>query len=369
MTRGPGDPATPGRAGRTVPAGPGPRLAAPLRAATRHFRRCWPGVLLSALAAGLAWMAAQQLLHHPRPIFAAGAAVVCLSPGVSSRGGQAVGMLTGIVIGLGVGGAAMLLPVPAGAPLIVAATAAAMLLAAAFGLSAVMLIQAGISAILVLEAGPASGWGRLGDAVVGGALGLVVSQVLFSPNPTRLVAEASHDVLDALAAGLDLGADAVARRDPGLSRQAVARLVTAHDALARLAGAVSAAHGVLRWTLRGRFAPAGTQDRITRHGELCAQACAAALLLGAEVEAALRQPPPAFPALGRRIRQLADLCRDRAGGHGGRTHPPIAREAEPPGPPCGWALCTALSDRLASRLDDLACSLAALNAAGRRPTS
>lgn len=278
-------------------------------------------------------------------------------------------MLAGIVIGLGVGGASMLLPVPTGAPLIVAATAAAMLAAAAFGLSAVMLIQAGISAILVLAAGPASGWSRLSDAAIGGALGLVASQVVFSPNPTHLVARASQDVLDALATGLDLTADAIARRDPGVVRQAITRLSAAHEALTRLAGAVSAARGILRWTLRGRLAPAGTLDRITRHGAACAQACAAALLLGAEVEAALRQPLPAPPAFSQRIQQLADACRDGADGHGGRSSPPNTRGAEPPGPPRGWALCVALSDRLASRLDDLACSLAAPNAAGCRPAA
>ncbi len=249
-----------------------------------------------------------------------------------------------------------------------AVTAAAMP-GAAFGLSAVMLIQAGISTILVLAARPASGWSRLSDAAASGALGLVASQMPFSPNPARLVARASQDVLDALTAGLDLTADAVAQRDPGLIRQAVARSSAAHEALARLAGAVSVARGILRWTLRGRLAPAGTQDRITRHGETCAQACATALLLGAEVESTLRQPLPARPAFSRRIQWLADVCRDRAGGQGGRSSPPNTRGAEPPGPTCDWAMCMALSDRLASRLDDLACSLAAPNAAGCRPAA
>jgi uncharacterized membrane protein YgaE (UPF0421/DUF939 family) len=65
-----------------------------------------------------------------------------------------------------------------------------MLTASSFGLSAIMLIQAGISAILVMASSLESGWGRISDAAVGGVLGLIVSQILFTPNPVRMVKRA-----------------------------------------------------------------------------------------------------------------------------------------------------------------------------------
>src|SRR5215208_3439878 len=63
----------------------------------------WSDSLASALAAGLAWALAHQLLGHPQPVFAAVAAIVCLAPGMASRGGQAVNMMLGLVTGIVVG--------------------------------------------------------------------------------------------------------------------------------------------------------------------------------------------------------------------------------------------------------------------------
>jgi uncharacterized membrane protein YgaE (UPF0421/DUF939 family) len=144
-----------------------------------RWRETWRGSMASAVAAGLAWVLAQHLFGHSKPLFAAISAIICLSPGLPSHAGQALGLLVGVAIGSGVGELSLFLP--EGWPLLRLGVAAfvAILAAATLGLPPVVPIQSGVSAILALAFGPeTAGSGRVLDVAGGAAIGLWFSQVL-----------------------------------------------------------------------------------------------------------------------------------------------------------------------------------------------
>lgn len=135
----------------------------PLRRLRRLFRSIagrwgaiWRDAMAAAVAAGLAWLLAQHLLDHPRPLFAAISAIVCLSPGLPSHFHQALGLLVGVAVGIVVGEFGLLIPDTMPLLRLALVAFAAIVTAGLFGLSPVVPIQAGVSAILVLTLGSAT---------------------------------------------------------------------------------------------------------------------------------------------------------------------------------------------------------------------
>jgi hypothetical protein len=146
----------------------------------------------TGLAAGIAWALARVIVGQPDPFFAPAAAVISLgiSKGQSPR--RAVELSLGVAIGIatadllrqliGVG------PVQIG--VIVALTMAAALFV---GAGMLLINQAAISAVLVLTL-PSSGQGaapdRFFDALIGGAVAVAFSQVVFRHDPLAAIADA-----------------------------------------------------------------------------------------------------------------------------------------------------------------------------------
>ncbi|WP_446218562.1 FUSC family protein [Micromonospora sp. IBHARD004] len=70
----------------------------------RHrIRVAAPLIVQGALMAGVAWWISQSLFGHGTPIFAATAALICLTGGVGGRGRQAVDLFVGVLAGVLVG--------------------------------------------------------------------------------------------------------------------------------------------------------------------------------------------------------------------------------------------------------------------------
>ena len=276
----------------------------------------WRDAMASAVAAGLAWLLAQHLFGHPRPLFAAISAIVCLSPGLPSHFRQALGLLIGVAIGIVVGEFGLLIPDTMPLLRLAFVSFVAIVVAGFLGLPPVVPIQAGVSAILVLALGPATaGSVRMLDVAVGAALGLFFSQILLTPNPVRIIDDAARDLLNALARGLDDGAEAVRRLDHKRAEGAVRRLSKAHDNLVALSAGIDAARSAARWSLRGLLAArevSGIAECYDRHST---RVYAAALLFGEALADAVRKrdgPPP--EALERQVRTAAARCRELAGG-------------------------------------------------------
>jgi uncharacterized membrane protein YgaE (UPF0421/DUF939 family) len=101
----------------------------------------WRDALAAAVAAGLSWMIAHDLLGHAQPIFAAVAAIVCLSPGLPSRRRQAIDVVLGVVTGILVGEMLMMLPIFNLPIRIAIITFSAIIAALTFGLAPVIPIR------------------------------------------------------------------------------------------------------------------------------------------------------------------------------------------------------------------------------------
>ncbi len=272
--------------------------------------------MASAVAAGLAWLLAQHLFGHPKPLFAAISAIVCLSPGLPSHFRQALGLLVGVAIGIIVGEFGLLIPDTLPLLRLAFVSFVAIVVAGLLGLPPVVPIQAGVSAILVLALGPATaGSVRMLDVAVGAALGLFFSQILLTPNPVRIIDDAARDLLSALARGLDDCAEAVRRLDHKRAEGAVRRLSKAHDNLVALSAGIDAARSAARWSLRGLLAAREVSEIAKCYDRHSIRIYASALLFGEALADAVRKrdgPPP--EALERQVRRAAARCAELAGG-------------------------------------------------------
>jgi len=220
----------------------------------------WQSVALAAIAAALAWLIAHQLLGHPQPFFAPIAAAIALSTSPIQRARRTVQMVTGVLLGIGIGEAlASVLgtgTVALGVIVFITMIAARLAGAGFFGEGMMFANQAAASAILVVTLHRhGTGGERAVDAIIGGAVAFVLGVVLFPAHPLALLRDAERGVLRVLAATLDevarvLGTGAVP--EPAWTLRASHEI---HRQLAQLAGARATATANVkvaprRWSLR-----------------------------------------------------------------------------------------------------------------------
>lgn len=102
----------------------------------------------------------------------------------------------------------------------------AMLIARAVDDQPIVVAQAAVSAVLITAFGnQEQGWERLLDALIGVGVALVFSQLLFVPEPLRLLCRAESAVLSSLADGLQLTADALEHKNQKLADHATRDLL------------------------------------------------------------------------------------------------------------------------------------------------
>jgi uncharacterized membrane protein YgaE (UPF0421/DUF939 family) len=230
-----------------------------LRARGRVRRALWPATH-AALAAALAWLIAHRVLGHAQPFFAPIAAAISLSISHTQRSRRIVQMVIGVVLGILVGelGSSLLgMSTVALGVIVLATMLVAMMLGAGFVGEGMMFVnQSAASAILVVTVrAPGIGGERALDALVGGAVALVVGVVLFPAPPLPRLREAERAVLGSLRSALD---QVVALLRTGEQAQPDWILATGyaiHEQLARLAQARTTARANVRiaprrWHLR-----------------------------------------------------------------------------------------------------------------------
>lgn len=309
------------------------RLRARAAVVAGRTRAALRDVVISALAAAVAWLIATYGLGHQQPVFAAICAIVSLAPGLPSHGKQAVGLITGMAIGILVGEAVLALnPLPDATWVwlvqLVLAVFCAMMLSSGLGWSPVLVIQAGVSVVLVLAVGPQSaGLHRLVDGAVGVAIGLACSQFLLTPDPVKKLAAAMQAFLNELADGLEATAETIDRRAAGgpvpqgsSPDRAAEPAFGAEQHLARawanlrdVQDSIGSAREGARWSLRGRLLARPLRQAIGRESRQAVYLYAHALMLGEAVTLALHgggDAPAGLPAgLAHRIRAAAGHCR------------------------------------------------------------
>ena len=182
----------------------------PLRARLARVERgLWPAVQ-TAVAAALAWWAAHWLLSAPHPLFAPIVAVIALGFTTGQRGRAAVQTVLGVAVGIAVA-VVVAHYIGAGGIQIGAVVLVAMVAGLAIGTSSTFVNQAAISGVIVAAAyRPHTGLsaGRLLEALVGGGIALLFSQLLFPVDPVERVRQATARVVEALTGALTGEADA-----------------------------------------------------------------------------------------------------------------------------------------------------------------
>ncbi|MGN9915415.1 FUSC family protein [Micromonospora palomenae] len=314
------------------------RRGAGLRSAARsvvpallphRIRMALPVIGQCALTAGAAWWIAATLFGHQAPIFAATGSLICLSAGMGGRGRQAVDLFVGVLAGVAVGEGVQALDLGIGFLVMVPALALAMSIAALIDPRPLTYVQSGTAVLIVAALGPArSPAGYLLDVAVGGALGLLGSQVLFSPDPVKLVAAPVPEILRDTAIALRTAAEALRRGGPALAATACEQARHANARLGRLTEARVVAHRVTGRTVRGRRR-AARLHRADRPLDDVHVLVAAALLLCDDVHGQLTSHPTAGSGpLPDRLTELADglaelsaATTDRSGSRPGSTAP------------------------------------------------
>jgi len=235
---------------------PSPTLARHLDARVRTLRGSGATLIQTAVAAGVAWYLAHDVLDHRNAFFAPIAAVIALGVAPGKRTTRAIEIVVGVGVGIAVGDLLIAAigrgPGQLGLVVLLAMTGTILL-----GGGTLVVSQAAASGVLVATVPTAHALvpTRFVDALVGGAVGLVVLAVV-PRDPIRLARREADPLLAGLASALDDVADALDAHDvPGAERalesaRNLDQLVASLDESLELA-AETALLAPLRWRERG----------------------------------------------------------------------------------------------------------------------
>ena len=259
------------------------RFAGPVSVG-RRLAGMSPVIAQCGLAAVVAWWLADILLGHQQPVFAATAAVICLAGGKGQRARQAVDLLAGVLSGVFVGEIIRRWGPDDVLLRVAIAVVFGMVAATVLDPRALAYIQGASSAlfVLVLPALQDPG-GRFLDAAIGGGLGLLGSQLLFTPDPVAMMVTAARRVFSSTEEALGCGAQALQQSDAALAAGALDVARGARADMTALAEQRSIAHQIQTRTARGRYRAARIREVGWRMGDLDLLV-AATLLLTREAE-------------------------------------------------------------------------------------
>ncbi|MEB3371111.1 FUSC family protein [Saccharopolyspora mangrovi] len=269
------------------------RLREELSRRLRRLLRTGVPIVQCAVAAGVAWFLAHDIVGHAAPFFAPIAAVISLGVSLGQRMRRALELVVGVSIGIGVGD--VLISVIGSGPWQIALVVAlAMSTAVLLDSGGVIVLQAASSSVLVatlLPPATSGGLTRMLDAVVGGLVGFAVAALL-PANPLAVAHRNGRVVLGALADALRGVASAVARQDASMAADVLAKARKSHKSVEEFraaleAGAEIARFAPIRWRRRGdleRYETAATPiDRALRNTRVLARRALAALRDGEPV--------------------------------------------------------------------------------------
>ena len=271
----------------------------------RRVRAEFWGILQTTVAAGSAWALASLL--HPHPYFAPAAAVIALGVSRGGRTIRAIELTAGVAVGILV---ADVIVRALGANTLVLMLVVALSMAAALllGAGAILVNQAAISGILIvatLQPGASPSPSRFLDALIGGAVALLVGQVLFPRDPVRAMAKAARPVVSDLSVALKALAEALRDGDEQRARRALEIARHTDDDLASFFDAVALA----RETFTLRHPRGRTRERVPLYAEAAQQmdyAVRNTRVLARRALSAVRRYGPAPPELADAVALLGD---------------------------------------------------------------
>jgi uncharacterized membrane protein YgaE (UPF0421/DUF939 family) len=273
----------------------------------------WP-LVQTAVAAALAWLIATKVLGDPSPFFAPVAAIMSLAATRGQRMRRAIELIIGVALGIGLGDL-LRRGLGVGEWQLALTVGLAMAAAIALGAGRLLLTEAAVSASLVATVSiDTQGFPptRLLDALVGGAVALVFSQLLFPVNPLNVVREAAESVLGELAQTLRSVAQALDRSDLGAAEDALLKARRLGEDWSRFEQALDVAREAAQYAPPRRrlreplktYREAGLPlDLMVRDVHVLARGVVRALTIGDSIPG----------GLSRALRDLAQATQDVAG--------------------------------------------------------
>lgn len=160
-----------------------------------------------AIAAGVAWFLANDVLGHPMPFFAPIAAVICLGTSYGQRLRRVVEVMIGVAIGVLVADL-LIIGIGTGWWQLTLIVALAMSFAFLLDGGPLFVTQAAVQSIVISTLVPTPGYAltRWTDALVGGAVALLAATVVPAA-PLRRPREQAAEVVRKIAVLLRAGAD------------------------------------------------------------------------------------------------------------------------------------------------------------------
>jgi uncharacterized membrane protein YgaE (UPF0421/DUF939 family) len=211
----------------------------------------------AGVGAAIAWYIAHDLIGRPSPFFAPIAAVITLASSVGQRVRRTTELVVGVAIGIGIGDAIIHL-IGSGPWQIGLVVVLAILIAAGVGGGTPLVVQSASSAVLVAThtSGASLPYTRFLDALVGGAVGLIVMTILLPLNPLTVVRRAADPALQKMTDDLREVAAGMKAGDADAVRAGLDHLRSAEASFAAFAQAASAARENIafapaRWRSRG----------------------------------------------------------------------------------------------------------------------
>lgn len=205
-------------------------------------------VLQTAVSAALAWYLAKLVLGHPAPLFAAIAAIIVSSTSLGQQRRLATELVLGVAVGIFIADL-LVRGIGTGGWQIAVLVALAMSTALLVGGGRDIVTEAGVSAILLATV-PVSEGGvppeRFLDALMGGAVSLLVNAILFPIDPILTVARASQPVFLDLGASLDAVARGLERGDVEEARAGLERARALDDQIDSLHAAIAGGRDTAR---------------------------------------------------------------------------------------------------------------------------
>ncbi|GGO19938.1 FUSC family protein [Micromonospora parathelypteridis] len=327
----------------------------------------------AGLAAALAWSIGHDVLGNPSPIFAPSAAVGTIVAALGQRAHRTIELLLGV--GLGIATTDLLLGFLGTGfwqtGFVVGCAVLATLVL--FGRSGAAVGQAGGTAVLLATLAPAQNnleWPRIVEAMVGGAVGLVVVALLVPLNPMRILDRDAAPIYQRLSGQLREVSAALSTGDQQRAVRALDSLRDMGPALDRMHQALSGAEEVVslapaRWLRRQdveRFARASQYvERVMEHSRGVARRSAMALQYNEPI-------PPDLPASVGQLADAVDLLRreHRSGRPTERTSQAVRGAAHKAGRARAQGV-DEFGDAVVTQLRTAASDL--LRAAGYDPTS
>lgn len=238
------------------------RSRADLRARLNRLRAAAPLIAQAALAAGIAWYLATRVSDEASPpFFAPVAAVVSLGAALGQRLRRTVELVLGVALGVGVADL-LIAQIGSGTAQLVLVVALAMSAAVLLDGGQLLVIQAANSSVLVATLVPPDGGlggvDRFRDALIGGAVGLVIGLFLLPLDPLAVARRATLPVTEALSGGLADVAAALRTRDHDAGLASLTTLRGTDPLVRTMTTAVATSDEIariapVRWRARDRF--------------------------------------------------------------------------------------------------------------------